>query len=120
MVVRLQIFARRDGRIPCRFAVLRWWTVQGEDAPFFNVSNIDQWQTSARVLNAPLFTNGGDNPLGANVLDVRLSSNIFGPGNGLVRFDNISVWLVPEPGTLIMLGSAGGLAAYGLRQRRKS
>jgi hypothetical protein len=92
---------------------------EGEDAPFFNVSNVGQWQTSTRMLTAPLFTNGGDNPLGANVLDVRLNSNIFGPGNGLVRFDNIFVKLIPEPATLAMLAMAGGFAAVRFGRRRK-
>jgi hypothetical protein len=93
---------------------------EGEDAPFFNVSNIGQWQTSMRNFTAPPFTNdGGDNPLGANVLDVRLSSNNFGAGNGLVRFDNISVQFIPEPATWTILAMAGGFAAAGFRRQRK-
>ena len=93
---------------------------EGEDAPFFNVANIEQWQTSTRAFNAPPFANGGDNPLGANVLDIRFTSNHFGAGNGLVRFDNVTVWLVPEPASLITLAIAGGFAACGFGRRRRS
>ena len=92
---------------------------EGEDAPFFNVSNIGQWQTSTRMFTAPPFTNGGDNPLADNVLDVRFTSNHFGAGNGLVRFDNISVQLIPEPATFTILAMSG-LAALGVRRRRKN
>jgi len=91
---------------------------EGEDAPFINASNIGQWQTETRMLNAPLFANGGDNPLADNVLDVRLSSNLFGDGNGFVRFDNVIVRLVPEPSTMILLVVASAFAAFGVRGRR--
>jgi hypothetical protein len=93
---------------------------EGEDAPFINASNIGQWQTSTRMFTAPPFTNsGGDNPLADNVLDIRLNSNIFGAGNGLVRFDNIAVQLIPEPAALSLLAIVGGFAAVRFGRRRK-
>jgi hypothetical protein len=87
----------------------------GEDAPLFSVSNIGQWQTSTRMLTAPQRT---PNPLdGPFVLDVRLSSNLFAPGNGLVRFDNIIVTLIPEPSSIGLLSIAGCCGMFGRRRR---
>jgi hypothetical protein len=90
-------------------------TFKGEDAPLFAVSNIGQWQTSSRMATAPSFA--PDNPLADNVLDVRLSSNLFAPGNGLVRFDNIIVQFIPEPSTAALLAVAGLFTAW--RRTRK-
>jgi hypothetical protein len=88
----------------------------GEDAPLFAVSNIGQWQTSTRLQIAPPAT---VNPLdGPFVLDTRFSSNLFAPGNGLVRIDNVIIELIPEPTTVVLLTLAGTFAWVGARRSR--
>jgi PEP-CTERM motif len=90
----------------------------GEDTPLIGVSNIGQWQTLTRTKVAPPRT---ANPLdGPFVLDTRFSSNLFAPGNGLVRIDNVIVTLVPEPTTLALLALAGSSALAGVARRRRS
>lgn len=88
----------------------------GEDAPLFAVSSIGQWQTSSRLVVAPSAT---ANPLdGPFVLDTRFSSNLFAPGNGLVRLDNVRIELVPEPSAVALLTLASSFVWVGLRRRK--
>lgn len=91
-------------------------TFKGEDAPLIAASNIGQWQTSTRTVIAPAYD--PDNPFGDNQADLRISSNLFAPGNGLVRFDNFIVRLVPEPSTMALLGLSSGIFAL-VRSRRR-
>jgi hypothetical protein len=91
---------------------------KGEDAPLIAASNLGQWQTSSRTVTAPAYV--PDNPFGDNQADLRISSNLFAPGNGLVRFDNFIVRpLVPEPSTIALLGLAGGVLGL-VRSRRRA
>ncbi|MGD9632486.1 MAG: PEP-CTERM sorting domain-containing protein [Pirellulales bacterium] len=81
---------------------------KGEDTPLIAASNIDQWQTSTRMVNAPIYS--PDIAAFPNQADLRLSSNLFSPGNGLVRFDNFVVEQIPEPTAVALVGIAlGGL-----------
>jgi hypothetical protein len=90
---------------------------KGEDAPLIAASNIGQWQKSSRLVTVPAYV--PDVPALPNQADIRMSSNLFAPGNGLVRFDNFIVLRVPEPATLTMLGGAIGamVLAFGRRRR---
>jgi hypothetical protein len=89
---------------------------KGEDAPLIAASNFDQWQTLTRLVNAPAFL--PDIAAFPNQADLRFSSNLFAPGNGLVRLDNFIIRQIPEPTALVLLGLAScGLAASRLRRR---
>jgi hypothetical protein len=90
---------------------------KGEHAPAINVSNIGTWQTYSALVTAPVFS--PDVPGFPNNSDVRVSSNLFVPGNGLVRFDNWLVFQVPEPTSAALLGLSGiAFAMVGRRSRR--
>lgn len=80
---------------------------QGEDAVFIDASNLDQWQTlGSREILVPGV---------ATVADVRVSS-FFGSGlSGPVRLDGFRV--VPEPGSLLLVGGAVLAAGCSLRRR---
>ena len=52
-----------------------------------------------------------------NQADFRISSNLFAPGNGLVRFDNFIIQQVPEPGTFVLAGHGCRRIALPVRRR---
>jgi hypothetical protein len=101
------------GRFRADFRFFDGGSFKGEHAPGIDVSNIGAWQTYSALVTAPAYV--PDVPTFPNQADVRVSANLFGAGNGLVRFDNWSVVLVPEPSSLALL-VLGCLVPLAVRQ----